>query len=280
VVLTVTGTLGFNGPQTTGNLTGNDNSTTSITVITGDTDGDGDPDLTDPQPTDPCAWGTGQVLANTTTAWRTADCDGDGVTNYQEAVGTDNDPLTTADNTNPNDGCSYNTIQQVLANTSASWKLLDCDKDGNPNGTDPNPKTATANNDVLTAIYGSTSTVNVLSNDDFLAGANTGITKTGGTAGGTVSFNSSTGVMSYTPTASEPGSSVTVVYQVCNTAVTPQVCASATVTISVPLAGDQDGDGDPDNTDPAPNNSCVWGSGQVLANTTQLGAMQIVMEMV
>jgi hypothetical protein len=41
-----------------------------------------------------------------------------------------------------------------------------------------------------------------------------------------------------------------VLYQVCNTAVTPNVCASATVTISVPAAGDLDGDGDPDNTDP------------------------------
>jgi hypothetical protein len=117
----VTGTLGFNGPQTTGNLTGNDNSTTSITVITGDTDGDGDPDVTDPQPTNPCSWGTGQVLANTSTAWRDADCDGDGVTNYKEATGTDNDPLTTADNTDPNDGCSYNKVDQVFANTSASW---------------------------------------------------------------------------------------------------------------------------------------------------------------
>ena len=29
--LTVTGTMGFNGPQTVGNLTGNDNSTTTIT---------------------------------------------------------------------------------------------------------------------------------------------------------------------------------------------------------------------------------------------------------
>jgi hypothetical protein len=55
--------------------------------LTGDTDGDGDPDITDPQPTDPCAWGTGQVLANTTTAWRTADCDGDGVTNYKKQQG-------------------------------------------------------------------------------------------------------------------------------------------------------------------------------------------------
>ncbi|MDI9875721.1 hypothetical protein, partial [Flectobacillus rivi] len=164
---TVTGTLGFNGPQTIGNLTGNDNSTTSITVITGDTDGDGDPDVTDPQPTNPCSWGPGQVLANTSTAWRDADCDGDGVTNYKEATGTDNDPLTTADNTNPNDACSYNKVDQVLANVDPSWLTKDCDKDGNPNGTDLNPQIATAVNDALTAPYGLTRTVDVLSNDDF-----------------------------------------------------------------------------------------------------------------
>jgi hypothetical protein len=44
-------------------------------------------------------------------------------------------------------------VDQVLANTSSDWKLLDCDKDGNPNGTDPNPKVATAN-DLLTAPFG------------------------------------------------------------------------------------------------------------------------------
>jgi hypothetical protein len=50
--LTVTGTMGFNGPQTVGNLTGNDNSTTSITIAAGgtDSDGDGDPDVSDQQP--------------------------------------------------------------------------------------------------------------------------------------------------------------------------------------------------------------------------------------
>jgi hypothetical protein len=79
----------------------------------GDQDGDGDPDNTDPQPTDGCVWGSGQVLANTTTAWRNADCDGDGVTNYKEVTGTDNNPSTTAD-TNPLDGCSYNAVDQVL----------------------------------------------------------------------------------------------------------------------------------------------------------------------
>jgi hypothetical protein len=108
----------------------------------------------------------------------------------------------------------------------------------------------------------------VLSNDDFLPVASNVITRTGGTASGTVVFAPTTGIMSYTPSATEPGVNVTVVYQVCNTLVTPQVCASATVTISVPLAGDQDGDGDPDNTDPQPTNPCVWGIGQVLANTS------------
>ena len=42
--------------------------------------------------------------------------------------------------------------------------------------------------------------------------------------------------MSYTPTASEPGTNITVVYEVCNTAVTPSICATATVNISVPAA--------------------------------------------
>jgi hypothetical protein len=28
----------------------------------------------------------------------------------------------------------------IFANTSVAWKALDCDKDGNPNGTDPNPQ--------------------------------------------------------------------------------------------------------------------------------------------
>jgi hypothetical protein len=133
-------------------------------------DGDGDPDNTDPAPTDGCVWGPNQVLANTTTAWRNSDCDGDGVTNYKEVTGTDNNPATTADNTNPLDGCSYNAVDQVLSSTSAAWKLLDCDKDGNPNGTDPNPKTPTAVADAFTAKYGSATGFNILANDDFLPG--------------------------------------------------------------------------------------------------------------
>jgi gliding motility-associated-like protein len=57
------------------------------------------------------------------------DTDGDGVTDAQELL----------DGTNPNDGCSYLTASQVLANTSPSWQNADCDGDGTANGTDPEP---------------------------------------------------------------------------------------------------------------------------------------------
>ncbi|GAB1396771.1 hypothetical protein MASR1M65_15480 [Saprospiraceae bacterium] len=33
--------------------------------------------------------------------------------------------------TNPLDPCSYNKAEQVFANTTAAWKALDCDGDGN-----------------------------------------------------------------------------------------------------------------------------------------------------
>jgi hypothetical protein len=166
------------------------------------------------------------------------------------------------------DGCSYNDVDQVLANTSIDWKALDCDKDGNLNGTDNHPKVPFVADDVLNVSFGITGTVNVLANDDFIGGLATSLTRTGGTATGTVLLNALTGIMSYTPNASEPGSNVTVIYQVCNTATIPSVCATATVNISVPLAGDTDGDGDPNNTDPEPLNGCVWSNNQVLANTT------------
>ncbi|PAC25318.1 hypothetical protein BWI92_26635, partial [Flectobacillus sp. BAB-3569] len=184
-------------------------------------------------PLSACSLNLGQV---TLVATSTGDCDGDGVTNKDEINGIDDNPLTLGDNTNPNDGCSYNKVDQVIGNVSASWKTLDCDKDGNPNETDLNPQVATAVNDVLTAPFGLTSTVSVLSNDDFLPVASTVVTRTGGTASGVAVFAPTTGVLSYTPTVSEPGTTVTVVYQVCNTLVTPQVCANATVTITVPAA--------------------------------------------
>ncbi|MDI9865666.1 hypothetical protein QM480_15080 [Flectobacillus sp. DC10W] len=288
----------------------------TVTVNLCDSDGDGDFDNTDLAPNDPCVWSANQVLANTTTAWRNADCDGDGVKNYDEAVGLDGNaattadntdpksacslnlsqvtlvatstgdcdrdgvtnkdeingldrnPATTADNTDPLDFCSYNAADQVYANTSTEWRNADCDKDGNPNSTDLNPQTPTAKADMLIAPFGVSSTVNILSNDDFLVGSNTSLTRTGGSALGIFTLNNITGALTYTPAPTEPGSNVTIIYQVCNTTVTPNVCASATVTISVPTAGDLDGDGDPDNTDPDAVNGCVWGPNQILANTT------------
>jgi hypothetical protein len=54
------------------------------------------------------------VLANTTTAWRNADCDGDGVKNYDEATG--RWKSTTADNTDPKSACSLNLSQVTSSN--------------------------------------------------------------------------------------------------------------------------------------------------------------------
>jgi hypothetical protein len=82
----------------------------TVSIAPCDSDGDGDPDSTDPQPTNACVWSANQVLANTSTTWRNADCDGDGVPNYKEVAGTDNNPATVLDNTNPLDGCSYNAV--------------------------------------------------------------------------------------------------------------------------------------------------------------------------
>ncbi|WP_408040156.1 Ig-like domain-containing protein, partial [Tenacibaculum amylolyticum] len=123
----------------------------------------------------------------------------------------------------------------------------DDDNDGNPDVTDPNPLVATGADDVLTVVEGQTASVNVLANDDFEPGANTSITQTGGTAGGTVSIDPLTGEVTYTAAAGEEGSDVTIVLEVCNTAVTPQVCVTETIIVTVQV--DTDGDGTPDVTD-------------------------------
>ncbi len=122
---------------------------------------------------------------------------------------------------------------------NASDPDLDCDLDGRPNGTDPHPSAATATADSMSARVGVTTTHDVLANDDYLPGSNTTITRrsggNAGTAGGTVSFDATTGLVSYRPAANEGGSSVTVGYSVCHTAGTP-VCANAVVTVNVAVA--------------------------------------------
>jgi gliding motility-associated-like protein len=182
------------------------------------------------------------------------DCDGDGVSNGQERT----------DGTDPLNSCSMKKASQNMTPSSA-WLAADCDNDGNPNPTDPNPPVATAKDDALVKASDGSISGNILANDDFLPGSGTSLARlpgsTGGTATGTVSFNAATGVLTYVPAAGESGSK-TVVYQVCNTAT--NICATATVTIDIcdvtNNALDCDGDGvsngqeRTDGTDPL--NSC------------------------
>ncbi len=197
-----------------------------------DCDGDGvsngreKEDGTDPL--DPCDFVLEHQDCTPSKEWKELDCDGDGVTNGDEKK----------DGTDPLDPCDYKP-ESVTLSPTVDWKTLDCDDDGNPNDTDPNPLEATAVDD-----YGSTNAltlvaINILENDDYLPNNdanNLGITSLSrieGNALGTVSFDAETGIMEYTPVASESNTTVTIVYQVCNVLPEPSVCASATVYIEV-----------------------------------------------
>ncbi|WP_334056460.1 isopeptide-forming domain-containing fimbrial protein [Polaribacter sp. P097] len=107
----------------------------------------------------------------------------------------------------------------------------DIDNDGNPNATDPNTNIATANNDTATAKVAQAKNVDILANDDFLPGANTTITQTGGSAAGVASFDNTTGILTYTPTLAEAGTDVTIEYQVTNTPTSVSKTATVTITI-------------------------------------------------
>ena len=127
----------------------------------------------------------------------------------------------------------------------------DDDNDGNPDATDPNPLNPTTADDMLTAMPGTPTSLDILANDDFLPGNDTTITDLGsGNANGTIVFDPITGELTYTPVSGEEGTVVTVDYQVCNTAVTPNVCDTATAIITVnPGVIDTDGDTIPDAID-------------------------------
>ena len=115
-------------------------------------------------------------------------------------------PTTTSD---PNDPCDPDPNAVPTA---------DCDDDGNPNSSDPNPTAPTVADDAFTAAPGQVTSFDILVNDDFLPGANTSITDTGnGTATGTIAFDNLTGEIDYTPAPGEEGTVVTVEYTVCNT---------------------------------------------------------------
>ena len=192
----------------------------------GVTNGDEEEDGTDPQ--DACDFVLDSQTVNPDSTWNASDCDGDGVNNEDEKN----------DGTDPLDPCSYNPDSITLPQ-SADWNALDCDGDGNPNGNDPDPLTATANDD-----FGSTPAltevaINILENDDFLPNADeinlgvTSLSRLGGNAAGTVTFDAETGFVNYLPTLSESNSTVTIEYQVCNVLLDPNVCASATIFIEV-----------------------------------------------
>ena len=230
-----------------------------------DCDGDGTPNGSDTDPNDPCVHAAGARPVTTNSIWRAADCDGDGVTNGKESD----------DGTDPNEGCSYVLASRTLT-PSAAWGNLDCDADGNSNATDPHIDTPEASNDAVTLPSSGSVTLNVLTNDDFLPGANTEITRqlppNDGTAKGTVTFDGTLGLMSYKKAPFEFGTK-TVGYKVLNKAVTPAVYSTAFVTILIcditdPLA-DCDGDGEPNGTDLAPSDPCVYAPDrQVKANVS------------
>ncbi|AUC85931.1 hypothetical protein CW731_11795 [Polaribacter sp. ALD11] len=176
---------------------------------------------------------------------------------YTPAVGEEGTTVTvdyTVCNTGVNPAvCATSTITITVQKDNDKDGLPDVtdpddDNDGNPDGTDTNPLVPTVTDDVLTIVEGGGAIVNVLANDDYLPGANTTLVDAGtGTAQGVVVFDPLTGEMTYTPAAEEVGLTVTVDYTVCNTAVNPAVCKTATVTII--LQGDTDGDGIPNSVD-------------------------------
>jgi gliding motility-associated-like protein len=200
--------------------------------LTADCDGDGvtngdeEEDGTDPQ--DACDFVLDSQTVDPSSTWNDSDCDGDGVTNEDEKN----------DGTDPLDPCSYNPDSITLPQ-SADWEALDCDGDGNPNGNDPDPLTATANDDFGTTPALTEVAINILENDDFLPNAdeiNVGVTSLSqieGNATGTVTFDAESGFVNYLPTLAESNSTITIVYQVCNVLPNPNVCASATIYIEV-----------------------------------------------
>ncbi|MFL0160989.1 T9SS type B sorting domain-containing protein [Aquirufa salirivi] len=141
------------------------------------------------------------------------DTDGDGLVDFE-----DNCPSTY----NPN---QLDTDNDGLGNVCDD----DLDNDGNPNSTDPNPLIALANDDVIQQDFNAGPiSLNILSNDDFLPSSNLSITKISGTALGSVAFQASTGLMTYTPSVAD-ADSVSLTYQVCF--LPTGICATAKVVL-------------------------------------------------
>ncbi|QXP79699.1 gliding motility-associated C-terminal domain-containing protein [Winogradskyella sp. HaHa_3_26] len=194
--------------------------------------------------------------------FQNTDSDGDGCTDANEAYG-----ISSADGGDDGqfsvDPASVNPANGLVTETGVNYALGtnanvtdnlnsfacngDDDGDGNPNSSDPNSNTPTAVDDSAFIGLNGPSTINILGNDDYLdnidinnIGTTTITDTTTGTAGGAITFDSDTGILTYTPLLSEVGSVVTVIYEVCNDSNGVSICSIATVTITV----EQDTDGD------------------------------------
>jgi gliding motility-associated-like protein len=251
------------------NLSNSDEVLNGTSLTSSDTDGDGvmdGPEVADAtNPLEDCSFDIASQTEEPTSIWKEKDCDGDGVTNQAEKVdGTDllvscslkpasqtvtpstswsasdcdGDGVTNSkelsDETDLLEYCSYVIASQTLTPTIL-WQNEDCDNDGNKNGADPNPDTPTAVDDEIGILEADYAKFNVLTNDDFLAGNQISIQRSGGTAKGTEVINQQTGEITYRSAPGEVGT-VTLIYTVCNTAVTPAVCAEATVTLEITIA--------------------------------------------
>ena len=265
--------------------------TATLNFVVGnpDTDGDGNPDSTDPNPGTPVAMNdTGAGNSSVATAvdvlanddyLANADPNNLGTTTIMdEGTGTAAG-LVAIDNTTgeitytPTAGEAGTTVSidyqvcndasgsAVCATASLSFVVgnPDTDGDGNPDSTDPNPGTPVAMNDTGIGNPSVGTAVDVLANDDYLTNADptnlgtTTIMDAGtGTAAGAVAINNTTGEITYTPTAGEAGTIVSIDYQVCNDASGSAVCATASLSFTVGNP-DTDGDGNPDSTDPNPS---------------------------
>ncbi|NRR90450.1 DUF11 domain-containing protein [Winogradskyella undariae] len=190
-------------------------------------------------------------------------------------------------------GIDYTLGTNAAVTDNSSLVCTDNDGDGNPNSTDPNPNVPTASSDTASALLNQSNTINILDNDDYLDNADTDnagtttITDEGsGSSGGTIAFDANTGDLIYTPLLSEAGTTVTVVYEVCNDSNGAIICTTATVTIDV--EGDNDGDGvgdsadlDNDNDgilDVIENIGCSSGNGYVVQNWSLITQSEVVFE--
>lgn len=164
------------------------------------------------------------------------DSDGDGVADI-------NDPA-------PADNCVPNPGGLPLSK--------DCDGDGNPAATDPNPSAPNAADDAGSAGLA----IDILANDDFLPNNNpdnlgsTAIAAVaaGSTCLGTSVFDATTGSVTYTPDASETSGSCDLEYEVCSATSAGSICDIAIVEIA---NDDTDGDGIPDALDIVPLDPCM-----------------------